>query len=320
MGQKINPTIFRLGFNKIWKTEFFEKKKDELPLYIFKDLEIRYYIEKILQINGILLNDYKQQYNGYTINLYISYFVTSKFTPFKEKICITNTHNNNKKFINNEYDKKVLENPNFSNYAKNISEPYKIKQYLDSNSIDAKFSSRKFNNSYYFSGIFFEIFQVLNLFSKNKLNIVFNFSCINKDLNYLKATQKKILVSLQKFKNMLFFQEGINLLFYVTCNPNSAKLLIQFLVFELKKTNRHKFFLSFLKQTLITLINSSISQIKGIKINVSGKLNGVPKAQSKTILIGDMPVQTISAKLDYSQAVAQHSKGTYGIKVWIINK
>ena len=40
MGQKINPVIFRLGVNKTWKTEFFEKKNNELPLYVFKDLEI----------------------------------------------------------------------------------------------------------------------------------------------------------------------------------------------------------------------------------------------------------------------------------------
>jgi hypothetical protein len=26
MGQKVNPNIFRLGVNKTWKTEFFEKK------------------------------------------------------------------------------------------------------------------------------------------------------------------------------------------------------------------------------------------------------------------------------------------------------
>ena len=38
MGQKTNPNILRLGVTKNWKTEFFEKKKKELPLYIFNDL------------------------------------------------------------------------------------------------------------------------------------------------------------------------------------------------------------------------------------------------------------------------------------------
>ena len=41
MGQKTNPNIFRLGVNKKWKTEFFEKKSQELSNYTFKDLEIK---------------------------------------------------------------------------------------------------------------------------------------------------------------------------------------------------------------------------------------------------------------------------------------
>lgn len=323
MGQKVNPLIFRLGFNKIWKTEFFEKKNNELPLYIFKDLEIRRYIERILKVHGILLNDYKQQLNGSSLNLYISYFLTSKFVLFKakEKICITNIYSKRRKTITNENDGKFLKNQKVSNFVKKILKPYEIKQYLNSNLIDMKISSKKNPKTHYSSsGIFFEIFQVLNQFNAKKLNIIFNFSCINKDLNYLKTAQKKILISLQKFRNMLFFQEGINLLFCVTHNSNSANLLLGFLVFELKKTKRHKFFLSFLKQTLIILINSNLSKVKGIKIKVSGRLNGVPKAQNKTILIGDMPAQTISAKLDYAQAITQNSDGTYGIKVWVVDK
>ena len=96
MGQKINPTIFRLGINKTWKTEFFEKKNRELPLYNFKDLEIRNYIERVLENNQILLQDYKQYYNDSTLNLYISYFVTPEFVTNKkdttEKIIFENSN------------------------------------------------------------------------------------------------------------------------------------------------------------------------------------------------------------------------------------
>ena len=95
MGQKINPVIFRLGVNKTWKTEFFEKKNNELPLYVFKDLEIKNYIERVLETYGIILHDYKQQYNGSTLNLYVSCFVTSDFTLNKkgtvERLVIKNT-------------------------------------------------------------------------------------------------------------------------------------------------------------------------------------------------------------------------------------
>jgi small subunit ribosomal protein S3 len=60
--------------------------------------------------------------------------------------------------------------------------------------------------------------------------------------------------------------------------------------------------------------------VKGIKIMVNGRLNGVPRASHKTIVIGDVPTQTISAKLDYTQTTTQNSSGSYGIKVWVIEK
>ena len=86
MGQKINPNILRLGISKTWKTKFFEKKNQELPLYTFKDLEIKNYIERFLEKHGLILHDHKQHYSNSTLNLYISYFVTSDFNS-KKNIC-----------------------------------------------------------------------------------------------------------------------------------------------------------------------------------------------------------------------------------------
>jgi len=97
-------------------------------------------------------------------------------------------------------------------------------------------------------------------------------------------------------------------------------LLTKFIGSQLKKIKRHKFFLSFLKQTLTILLNSDSSKIKGVKIIVKGRLNGVPRASQKIIVIGDVPAQTISAKLDYSQITIHNSNGSYGIKVWVVEK
>ena len=79
MGQKVNPNIFRLGVNKKWKTEFFEKKNQELPNYTFKDLEIKEFIERLLETRNLLLHDYKLHYSDSLLNINISYFVTSSF-------------------------------------------------------------------------------------------------------------------------------------------------------------------------------------------------------------------------------------------------
>ena len=337
MGQKVNPTIFRLGFNKTWKTEFFEKKNNELPLYVFKDLEIKNYIERFLETYGIILHDYKHHYNGSTLNLYISYFITSDFLLNKkevnEKIIVRNIAGERKTVENLpsvEQPAYFLLNKEISNPSNFFSCPYKTKQYLNS-AICTQMSSQIpptqlqksstiKKETLKLEGVFLEIFKVLNLFSNDKLDVVFNLCCVNKDLHFLKTTQEKIFMSLQKFRNTPFFKEGIELLFHVAYNSNSANLLAKFIAFQLKKIKRHKFFFSFLKQTLIILLNSDLSKIKGVKMIIKGRLNGAPRAKQKIIIVGDVPAQSISAKLDYSQATTHNSNGSYGIKVWVVEK
>lgn len=336
MGQKINPTIFRLGVNKTWKTEFFEKKNHELPLYVFKDLEVRNYIERALETYGIILHDYKQHYNGSTLNLYVSYFVTSDFIIDKkesaEKLTIKDDVGNKKIVSNSAKDFQYsLSNKIFANFSDESSRLYKLKQYFNSspsirqsfkqdfNYGKVKISESSVTNSEV-NGIFDQVFEVLNLFSNNRLNIVLNLCCINKDLHFLKFSQDKIFMSLQKFRNTPFLKEGIEVVFHVAYNFNSANLLAKFIAFQLRKIKRQKFFLSFLKQSLTVLSNSEPSKIKGVKIVIKGRLNGVPRAKHKIITIGDVPVQSISAKLDYAQTTIHNSNGSYGIQVWVVEK
>ena len=109
-------------------------------------------------------------------------------------------------------------------------------------------------------------------------------------------------------------------MFYIVYNKHSANLLAKFIAFQFKKVKRHKFLLSFIKQALILLLNSNLTRLKGMKITIKGRLNGVPRAKSKIILIGDIPVQSISIKIDYAQTVVHNSNGSYGIKVWLVEK
>jgi len=333
MGQKINPTIFRLGVNKTWKTQFFEKKNRELPLYNFKDLEIRNYIERTLESNGILLHDYKQYYNDSTLNLYISYFVTYEFIVSKknisEKIILENSDGQRKVIeqliqIN---DQPVAGNKQTNVSSYNSTQFYKIKRYLNTSSnnhllasLSNPYSSGHNNLNLRIDGVFAQIFEVLNLFMSESIKVNINFCCINKNSHFLKSTKKKTFLSLQRFKNATFFKEGIELLFHTVYNKNSASLLAKFIAFQLKKVKRQKFLLSFLKQTLTLLLDSNLSQLKGIKIILKGRLNGVPRAKHKIIIIGDVPVQTIEAKIDYAQTAAHNSNGSYGIKVWLVEK
>lgn len=171
-----------------------------------------------------------------------------------------------------------------------------------------------------FEGVFAEILTVLNLFMGNRLNIVSHFCCINKNTYFFKSTKKTTFIAFQRFRSSPFLKTGMELLFHVVYNSNSAHLLAEFIASQLKKIKRHKFLLSFLKQTLTVLLNSNLSKIKGIKLIVKGRLNGVPRAKHKILTIGDVPVQSIAAKLDFSQTTTHNANGSYGIKVWVVEK
>ncbi len=58
-------------------------------------------------------------------------------------------------------------------------------------------------------------------------------------------------------------------------------------------------------------------EIKGVRIEVAGRLNGVEIARREYLLKGRMPLQTIRADIDYAQSEAYCTYGVIGIKVWI---
>jgi small subunit ribosomal protein S3 len=55
----------------------------------------------------------------------------------------------------------------------------------------------------------------------------------------------------------------------------------------------------------------------GIKINVSGRLNGAEIARSEWAREGRVPLHTLRADIDYGTAEAKTTYGIIGIKVWI---
>ena len=56
---------------------------------------------------------------------------------------------------------------------------------------------------------------------------------------------------------------------------------------------------------------------RGIKIRVSGRLNGAEIARSEWYLHGQLPLQTLRADIDYGFAEANTTYGQIGVKVWL---
>ncbi|HBB36602.1 MAG: ribosomal protein S3, small subunit ribosomal protein S3 [Candidatus Moranbacteria bacterium GW2011_GWC1_45_18] len=58
-------------------------------------------------------------------------------------------------------------------------------------------------------------------------------------------------------------------------------------------------------------------KIKGIKMEVAGRLGGSEIARREWLSKGTLPLHTLRADIDYAKATAQTTYGVIGVKVWI---
>lgn len=92
----------------------------------------------------------------------------------------------------------------------------------------------------------------------------------------------------------------------------SAALTGQWIAQELEKRVR---FRRAVTQALQKVMASR--EVKGVRIRISGRLDGADIAREETFQEGQMPRHTIRADIDYALSEARCTYGTIGIKVWI---
>jgi small subunit ribosomal protein S3 len=56
---------------------------------------------------------------------------------------------------------------------------------------------------------------------------------------------------------------------------------------------------------------------KGIKIQLSGRINGAEISRSEKYAVGSIPTQTLRADIDYAEVPSLTRSGYVGIKVWV---
>ena len=74
---------------------------------------------------------------------------------------------------------------------------------------------------------------------------------------------------------------------------------------------------SFRKALKMAVANAMKTGIQGVKIKVSGRLNGAEMARTSEYKEGRIPLHTFRADIDYGFAEAITTFGTIGVKVWI---
>ena len=299
MGQKANQTSVRLALkNTSWASEYIENVNSDATINVFQDLNIRKYLHRFFILHGLVLvncfiNKYKKN-----LDFFISYFITSNFLKLL-KFRLKNNLRYSKKRLKKKRVLKILKKKKFF-----ILEKIKRRKVCK----NIKFISK--------------LVSSLNLFFKKKYNIQIIFQVLNKSLSFrLKNKEafhfRKIITKLRFYSRSNFFFESINILLIFIKKKSMVKLLSNFISAKLSLLKKHNFFLTFIKRSLILLLNSQYSLVKGLKIRINGRFNGAARSKTRVFQINKIPLQTLDANIQYYQSISYTLNGTFGVKLWV---
>jgi small subunit ribosomal protein S3 len=91
----------------------------------------------------------------------------------------------------------------------------------------------------------------------------------------------------------------------------AAKLVAENIAKQLERR------VNFRRAIKMTAQNVMSAGAKGVRIQVSGRLNNAEMARREKVIEGSVPLHTLRADIDYYGAHAQTPAGVIGVKVWI---
>ena len=181
----------------------------------------------------------------------------------------------------------------FQTYASLLREDYQIRSYFQKITKVASISNIQINRN----GLNDQIHLIVEtgrpgaLVGDNGLGI-----------ENLVTSLKKILPNNRQVTLNIVEIEKVNL---------DASLIAELVVKQLEER------VAFRRAIRQTMQIAQEDNVKGIKIQVSGRLNGAEIARSEWIKEGRVPLQTLRADIDYSAKEANTIYGVLGIKVWL---
>ena len=182
---------------------------------------------------------------------------------------------------------------NLNQYANILEEDDKIRTYIDKIAKTNNIS----NVQIYRNGLNDQI--QLNI-ETGKPGIL--IGDLGRELATLLKSIKKILPPNRQITIKVFEVEKVDL---------EATLLAHLVAEELEKR------VPFRRAIREALQRAQKQNVNGIKIQVSGRLNGAEIARSEWIREGRVPLQTLRADIDYATTEANTIYGVLGIKVWL---
>jgi len=182
---------------------------------------------------------------------------------------------------------------NFNQYSDLLKEDHKIRIYLNKITKTASISNIKINRN----GLSDQIQLTIEtgrpgaLVGEDGLGI----ENLLKNIRKVLPTNRQITINITEV-------EKVNL---------SASLIADLVVKQLEER------IAFRRAIREAMQSAQEDQVNGIKIQVSGRLNGAEIARSEWNREGRVPLQTLRADIDYSAKEANTIYGVLGIKVWL---
>lgn len=95
-------------------------------------------------------------------------------------------------------------------------------------------------------------------------------------------------------------------------NEIYAPLIAQQIAWDIEKRMPYR---GIMKKQIENIMQNR--DVKGVKIRVSGRLNGAEISRDEKLSRGSLPLSTLRANIDYGTATAFCTYGAIGVKVWI---
>lgn len=174
-------------------------------------------------------------------------------------------------------------------FAKNVEEDYKIRQYIKKQFVQGAVSGVEIDRV---------ADQIKIKIASARPGVIIGRR--GADIDRLKAdigkiTTKEIAVDIKEIKNPAL----------------DANLVAQSVAFQMEKR------VGFRRAMKRAVEQSIQAGAKGIKVIVSGRLDGAEIARREKYHIGKIPLQTFRADIDYGFHEAMTTFGCIGVKVWI---
>ena len=167
-----------------------------------------------------------------------------------------------------------------------------------------------------------------NLIQKNeKINLLFSkYKFKYKRKRFLKSRLQdytlfilkrhiKKIIHVLKIKNNKTYLISIGL---IKNNFENSALISKYITGEITKRIKVRRIIKVVLKRIFSL--GKFSNILGLKIQLSGRLNGIEMARKEWKRSGQLPLHCLKAIIDYSQEFINTVYGTIGVKVWLYKK